>query len=320
MQFLPKATKYFQDFVIGEKLDHGAVLVTPQRHRHYWELTKDQNQAYAPPSGKTVHPLFLFHTVFGLSVHDISYNAQANLEYARLRFLKPLQEGEMVHAFSEITGKQGKGPQRGIVYVRTWGQNGSGERVLEYQRWVMVYQDAGRVPDQHESIPAISRELSLDELHIPAARPAPANTLATLAHGTRYLHPEEQEIDIILATQIPVMTMNNAKVHFQDDHLVYGGAIISAAFSRLSRALPWHLHLGWNTGRHTAPTYPGQKVKAGYEVLGTWQAKDRPGLEVVRLRLFAERPVAEKERDKFKGDTVEVLTLDNFIAVPTKRM
>ena len=85
---------------------------------------------------------YLFNVGFGLSVHDISFNAIANLSYKNLRYGKPVFEGDVLFGKSKVIGIEVKkdGASNGSVRVKTIITNQRDEVVLEYVRQVLLRQ------------------------------------------------------------------------------------------------------------------------------------------------------------------------------------
>lgn len=311
--------RYFQDFAVGDVYDHGGLVLTPQRYAHYLHLFEETNAYYGRASA-SLHPAFVFHHVFGLSVHDISYHAQANLEYATLKHLRPVRAGELLMARSRVVGIEAKGSSRGIVYVETQGLRADGALALVYRRWVLVHQDSARAPSVAQAPPAISRELPLAELAVPwdgsvvsrrGEQPLP---LDQWLDGTWRILPAPKVVDMVVATQLPVMTLNNAKPHYEGAQLVYGGCVISIAHAQLTRLIGPFIPVGWNTARHYAPTFPGQVLSSRVQFLSKADFPARDDLDLVRLKLSTERAPTEDERAKAAGP-VQVLSMDIFIVL-----
>ena len=140
--------RYFEDFSVGQAIEHA----TPRTMRSgdvalYMGLygprfAVQSSEPFARAIGYPSAPLddlLVFHTVFGKTVADISLNAIANLGYAECRFLRPVYPGDTLSAASEIIGlRENSNRASGVVYVRTFGRNQHGDRVLSYVRWVMV--------------------------------------------------------------------------------------------------------------------------------------------------------------------------------------
>ena len=123
------SSRFVGDFDEGEVYHHGAIQITPLRNREYINKYNDglllganpklcYHLGYRDPDSTNKHETygiekpalvsqgFIFNAGFGLSVHDISFNAIANLSYSNLRFGVPVYEGDVLYARSEVLGKQ----------------------------------------------------------------------------------------------------------------------------------------------------------------------------------------------------------------------
>ncbi|MGH7902007.1 MAG: hypothetical protein ACRENZ_09750, partial [Thermodesulfobacteriota bacterium] len=157
------SSRYVGDFNEGESYHHGAIQITPLRNREYINKFRDRlilwanphlslHLGYEDPDGKLkkeeygiekpalVSQGFLFNAGFGLSVHDISFNAIANLSYSDLRFGVPVFEGDVIYGKSRVLGKEFRkdGATNGSIQVKTTIYNQRGESVLDYVRQVLV--------------------------------------------------------------------------------------------------------------------------------------------------------------------------------------
>ena len=163
------SSRYVGDFNEGEVYHHGAIQITPMRNREYIKKFKDglllganaelcSHLGYLDPDYKNkkdkfgiensalVSQGYVFNTGFGLTVHDISFNAIANLSYSDMRFGAPVFEGDVLCARSLVIGKQIRkdGATNGSVQVQTTIYNQSGATVLEYVRQVLVRAERGK--------------------------------------------------------------------------------------------------------------------------------------------------------------------------------
>ncbi len=141
--------RFYEDFKVGDV------------YRHHWgrTLTQAESQLFATATMNAVplyfnklhaqalgheevpiHPLLVMNVVFGMTVEDLSEQALAHLGYWNVRFLKPVYPGDTLFAESTVLEVRASGskPDRGIVHVRTAGFNQDGERVLEYERRILV--------------------------------------------------------------------------------------------------------------------------------------------------------------------------------------
>ena len=95
---------YFEDFEMGAKW----VCPVPRTIRSgdvaaYVALTGDRTPYYCGPSDR-VHPMVVFHAIFGQTVRQISLNARANLGYADIRWLAPVSRGDTLTTEIEVVG------------------------------------------------------------------------------------------------------------------------------------------------------------------------------------------------------------------------
>ena len=82
----------------------------------------------------------VFSLVVGMTVPDISGKAIANLGYEDIRHLAPTFIGDTIYARTRIISKRESKskPDRGIIYVETFGYNQRGEDVISFRRNVLV--------------------------------------------------------------------------------------------------------------------------------------------------------------------------------------
>ena len=157
------SSKYIEEFVIGEELHHGCVQITPYRNKEYIKKFKksflyglnseyQSNLGYNDPENTAkkekfnigypglVSQGYIFNVGFGLSVHDISFNAIANLSYKNLKYVEPVYEGDVLFGKSKVIGIEVKkdGASNGSVQVKTTITNQRDEVVIEYVRQVLL--------------------------------------------------------------------------------------------------------------------------------------------------------------------------------------
>jgi itaconyl-CoA hydratase len=100
------------------------------------------NTEYARTLGYTgiiVNHMLVLNVVFGLSVEDLSERAIAHLGYEQVKFLGTVYPGDTLTSQSEVLSKrEASRPDRGVVKFRTTGFNQRGEKVLEYERPVLI--------------------------------------------------------------------------------------------------------------------------------------------------------------------------------------
>ena len=258
--------------------------------------------------------LLVFHTVFGMSVADISLNAVANLGYAQMRLGKPLYPGATLSAFSEVIGlKENSDGKTGIVYVRTEGLDEMDDAAVSFVRWVMVRKRDASSPPPVATVPELESVVS------PATLVAPAGIdfKATLPHeagsalcwddyeiGEKIDHIDGTTIEEAEHAMATRLYHNNARVHFNQfaeakgrfgKRIVYGGHVISVARALSWNGLPTALRIAAiNGGRHTNPVFAGDTIFAWSQVLDKTPVPnadrmiaDRHDCGALRLRLVA---------------------------------
>jgi 2-methylfumaryl-CoA hydratase len=284
---------FFEDFRVGQQIAHA-----PSR-----ALTEGDAAVYKAIYGSRfdhggLDDLLVFHTVFGMSVNDISLNAVANLGYAEGLFRRPVVPGMVLHAHSEVIGlKQNSDAKTGIVYVRTRGFDDEGKEVLGYARWVMVRKRDAAAPAPAPVIPKLAAQVAPGALVAGSAAPVGDHMWDDYAVGEKIDHIDGttiEEAEHALATRL---YHNTARVHFNlftekdgrfGKRLVYGGHVISIAralsFNGLENA---GRIAAINGGKHSNPVFAGDTIFAWSEVLdkaGLSSARDQGAL---RLRLVA---------------------------------
>ena len=335
---------FFEDYIIGQVIEHPVPRTVTFGERAFYHTAYPIRHAlyssdvFAKDCGLPKSPLTelaAFHIVFGKTVPDISLNAVANLGYAEGLFLKPVFVGDTLRSVSEIIGlKQNSNGKTGIVYVKTKGQNSSGETILEYKRWVMVKKRFVGVQDMPSNLPSLKASLDGSELNIPEK--LDFTKYDTNAAGSKKSFKDYQvgelidhidgnticEADHLFATRL---WQNNSRVHFdinaREDkkRLIYGGHIISLvralSFNGLENA---QIIVGINGGIHANPAFAEDTIYCWSEVLDKIDLNKR---NIAALRL---RSVGTKEKNhnmKVKNDDGRylpnvVLDFDYWVLVP----
>jgi len=152
----PEGGRHYEDFAVGDVYTHrlGRTITTAD---NIWFTTLtlntnpvhfDHHYASQTQFGRPlVNSCLTLALVTGLSVADISQNAVANLGWDEVRLPAPVFEGDTIYATSEVVAKRESHthPEAGILTIRTWGYNQTGDTVIEFARTIMVYR-AGRSP------------------------------------------------------------------------------------------------------------------------------------------------------------------------------
>lgn len=346
----PAAGWYFEDFALGQRFGHATPrTITAGDCSLHLALTGMRQPLHcAEPVARAMgHPscpvddLLVFHVAFGKTVHDISYNAVANLGYADLRFLAPVYAGDTLAAQSEIIGlKQNSSGTSGVVYVGSRALNQHGREVLSWARWVMVAKRDPRAPAPVVTVPDLPAAVPASKLVVPAFLRAGA-LLAEATGGARLWddyapgesidHPGGitiEESDHMLATRL---YQNTARVHFDayaaranqfGRRLIYGGHVIS-----LCRALS---HDGLENafaiaaihgGTHANPTFAGDTIYARSVILEREEIPGRDDVGALRVRLLGAKNVILGDLPtpaRGARDPAVVLDLDLTLLVPRR--
>jgi 2-methylfumaryl-CoA hydratase len=350
---------FFEDYAIGQRLAHATPrTVTGADATLYLALTGGRNPVHcaAPVAAALGHratpldDLLVFHVAFGKTVHDVSYNAVANLGYADVRFIEPVYPGDTIAAESEVIGlKENSSGKTGVVWVRSRAFNQHGREILAWTRWVMVAkrrsekplaQRRADAPPPAVTVPELPGEVAPSRLSIPAfLMPGLLDRRATGAGrlwddyspGETIDHPGAmtiEESDHMLATRL---YQNTARVHFDafaardsqfGKRLVYGGHVMS-----LCRALS-HDGLGnafaiaaIHGGVHANPTFAGDTIYARTVVTTRDEIPGRPDVGALRVRMLGAKNVKLAElATPAPGtkDAAVVLDLDLTLLLPRR--
>jgi 2-methylfumaryl-CoA hydratase len=312
---------FFEDFAVGRRHVHAAPrTITAGDCALYIALTGSRQPVNcAEPVARAmgypacpVDDLLVFHIAFGKTVHDISYNAIANLGYAGLKFLEPVYVGDTLTAETGIIGvKENSNGRSGVVYVSSRALNQHGREVLAWSRWVMVAKRSLTANAQPAHVPALPAFVSAADLTVPAG--IDARKLSTVATGGARLwddylagesfdHPGGatlEEAEHMLATRL---YQNTARIHFDafaaqsnqfGKRLIYGGHIISLARALSHDGLENAFAIAAiNGGSHTNPSFAGDTIYARSVVLDRWEVPGRKDLGALRLRLLGVKNMA----------------------------
>ena len=140
---------YYEDFVEGAEIVHALSktifesdnnlfsLLTMNHHPVHINLDYAQKNQH----GKImVVGTLVFSIVVGMTVPDISGKAIANLGYEEVKHLAPVFINDTLYAKTRIISKRESKnkPDRGIVYVETFGFNQNGVDVISFRRNVLI--------------------------------------------------------------------------------------------------------------------------------------------------------------------------------------
>lgn len=273
---------FFEDFAIGQQFECPTPRVITHADRvAYITLTGDRTPRFCDSQG-LVHPLIVFHTVFGQSVRHISLNARANLGYGELTWERPVHVGDELRTTVSIIGlKENSNRQAGIVYVRTTGMNQRNETVIDFVRWVMVKKNReSETPYLQQPVtPTVETRVTADRVQFRSPDPiAPGNTggkfyFEDYVVGERIFHYDGMTVNAADHMGFARLYQNSARVHFDslltDGHpLVYGGYPISVGYALQFNGFENRLGIAAiNSGSHTNPLHADDVLYAFTDVL-----------------------------------------------------
>ena len=332
---LNPSSKHIEDFIKGETLYHGSVQITPFRHKEYIKKFNKNyllsiDYSYMEKVGLTdpdrdlkkkkfniINPAFvsqgsLFNVGFGLSVHDISFNAIANLSYKNLQYGSPVFEGDILFAKSDVLGIEVKkdAASNGSVQVKTTITNQRDEIVLQYVRQVLVRTRKGSTIDSQTTTVNQPLNIDLDKCVIPfkfenlnkefnfARDPKVGGDIEVIPgkvinfkafeefkEGEVYEGNFSQSINLVDFSWLQISTLNDASIHHtpSSNFIGYGGAIKSLVEGEVSHHIPYAYFIGMNSGSHDAPTYPVDIVQSSFgstneddeKIIGSFEVKEK---------------------------------------------
>lgn len=139
---------FFEDFAVGQFLQHGGRTITQADNTQITLLTNNMNPIHYDEvyASKTDFGRILVNSVLtlaiatGLSVEDLSRNG-FNLGWENVRLPNPLYPGDTLICSSEILEARSSGsrPHMGLIKARTTGVNQDGVVVIVLERSILVY-------------------------------------------------------------------------------------------------------------------------------------------------------------------------------------
>lgn len=291
---------FFEDFQIGQELPCPTPrTVTSGDISAYISITGDRTPVYCGPSGN-VHPLVVFHTVFGQTVRYISLNARANLGYAAIRWLAPVKVGDTLKMDIKIVGlRENSNGKTGVVWVENTATNQRDEVVMTFWRWVMIKKrDHGTSTQWLENpvVPKLPKQVDAQELFVNHdVIPSQRETVSELKFdayevGERVLHFDGQTLNSSDNMSFTRLFQNSAKVHFDavmqnGKPLIYGGVPISIGYAMALNGFDNRLGIAAiNSGAHVGPVFAGDTLYAFTDVVEKVALDDKVG--ALRLRLI----------------------------------
>lgn len=151
----PTGGRCFEDFAIGEVIDHELGRTITQADNIWFTLLTlntnpvhfDTEVASRTEFGRPlVNSCLTLSLVTGISVSDVTQNAMANLEWTDVKLPVPVFEGDTIRARTEILAlRESKSrPSVGVVRFKTTGLNQRHEVVIEFIRTALIYKRASR--------------------------------------------------------------------------------------------------------------------------------------------------------------------------------
>ena len=315
----PRDGYFFEDFAVGARLRHATPrTLTEGDAALYIALTGARAPLHCSAPlvralGHRACPLddfLVFNVAFGKTVHDVSYNAVANLGYAGVRFGAPAYAGDTLACESEVIGTRATSSGKaGIVYVRSRATNQDGAEVLAWTRWVMVA--ARGAAGGAASVPELADAVAPERYAVPGfLRPAAlgagdsggARLWEDYRTGEAIDHPggmTVEESDAMMATRL---YQNTARVHFDafaaaggafGRRLVYGGHVISTCRALSHDGLENAFAVAAiHGGSHANPTFGGDTLYCRHVVQAREEIPGRDDVGALRLRMLGVKNLA----------------------------
>lgn len=343
--------RFFEDFRIGQELIHATPrTITEGDAALYLALfgsrfAINSSAEFARRLGLEASPiddLLVFNIILGKTVADVSLNAISNLGYADGRFGAPVYPGDTIDARSRVLGlRETSGRESGIVYLRSEGANQRGETVASYVRWVLLPKRDPTAPAPAPSAPDLPATVPAEALSVPAGLD-PTGYDAARAGGPWLWEDYEPGECIDHAGGVTVedaehmmftrLCQNAAPIHFDARRMranrfgrrvAMGGHVIALARALTFDDLPNAFKLAAiNAGRHTAPSFGGDTIRARTEILHRIALPGRDDLGALRLRTVATKnrdPADFADRDDGgRYDPSVVLDLDYTVLMPRR--
>ncbi|MEE9281377.1 MAG: MaoC family dehydratase [Myxococcota bacterium] len=313
-----KTGNFLEDFRLGQVFRHkGGRTITEGLTAHFTDFAftanpLHKNLNYAQTYGYDAMPVppgLLMAVAFSQTVEDISENARANLEYVDVRFGAVAYPGDTIETETTLLGiRPSKSrPELGVVHVQSVARKQTGQVVLAYQRKVQVFkQDADATVEQGE----VQAEDVHVELELPAFDTnAGYAKLAHLTNSDTYLEDfnpgdtiEHSRGRVVTDEHVFLTGMldNTSQVHCnqtlidRDPERYLGGRIV--VYGGIPFALCLGLSspdisdnslgdIGYKTGRHSAPLFPGDTVFASTDITGVRAYPGRDDLGILEASL-----------------------------------
>ncbi len=338
--------RYLEDFQEGVVFEHPRGITLTPGFMYDFAMTFFEanpsyfNEDYAKSLGYNkipVSPLLVMNIILSLGVQNNSEKAYANLGYYNMHFLKSVYAGDTLRAYSKITEKKERGEGRpAIISLHTIGLNQKNERVIQYERKIMVLPR----PDGFKPKPIQKSETQIPEFEssvtLEMPNYSPDKRLKNLTgHDTYYENFKIGDVIVThngrtLSNEHYAWTYklgNTHPLHFDKlftkslggamsgEPIIYGGLIFSWLLGLASRDISENAiwDLGYTEGYHTQPAKSGDTIYVIHRVIGekevdqTLQAGEKQfqviGLKNIRSEVALDKYAEElfiKENNKKK--------------------
>ena len=326
--------KYLEDFTEGTVFKHPRGMTISAGLLHDFATTYLEsnplylNQEYAKDLGHPsipASPLLVMNIALSLGVQNNSEKAYANLGYYNMHFLKPVYAGDTLVAYSKVAAKRERGESKpGIITLHTIANNQKGERVIQYERKIMV---PGR-PEGYEPPPAQTSTESIDELPTEVSLELPNFDISkvsdSLTRNDTY-YEDFNEGDIIVSPNGRTITDehfawtykvgNTHPLHFDKgyskdqsgamsgDPIVYGGLVFAWLLGLASRDTSENAiwDLGYTEGYHTQPAKSDDTIYVISRVLKKEIVDSKLGAGVIQFQVIGLKNQKPKEAIEKNG-------------------
>lgn len=327
--------RYLEDFQVGDVYEHPRGMTLNEGLLHEFATTFFEanplylNREYARAFGYRdipASPLLVFNIILSLGVQNNSEKAYANLGYYNVHFLRPVYPGDTLRAVTKISDKKDRGAGKpGIVTLNTIGLNQRNERVIQYQRKIMVMpRPEGYIPPK-----SVTSEIPVEhpeevEIHIPdfplSGRPTnltrPDTYYEDFAEGEIIVSPNGRTIsDEHFA--LTYRLGNTHPLHFDrlytqslsgamsGEPIVYGGLVFAWLHGLASRDISENAlwDMGYTEGYHTQPSKSGETIYVIHRVLKKEPLIPELKAGVIQFQMIGIKEIRPKEAlEKYGAD------------------
>ena len=132
--------RYFEDFVIGEKIESRYHTVTEEEMRHYIQATDSAHPLHDDPeycrskglAGIIIHGSMVLGLVDGFLAKDVCPDDVRALHYGydKVRWTGTVYPGDTIHSIFELVGKDIRSDDAGVLTFEVHTYNQRDEQVL----------------------------------------------------------------------------------------------------------------------------------------------------------------------------------------------